>query len=256
MKIDGKNREMTRYPRTVATIEARMGSSRLPGKVLMESVGKPMLELMVERLKRVPSLDGIVIATTTNPGDGPIEELAGRLGIGCHRGSEDDVLARLLGAAEEHDIGVVVQTTGDCPLIDPVVVEECIQIYRRSNVDYVSNILERSYPIGMDTQVFAASVLADVARRTDDPIDREHGSVFIYHHPEIYSLKNVSAPEALTDPKLRLTLDTAQDYKLINRVFEDLYPANSAFTLGNVLTLLRNNPDYRAFNAGVQHRYV
>lgn len=233
-----------------------MGSSRLPGKVLMTSVGKPMLELMVERLRRVPSLDGIVIATTSNPGDQPIEDLARRLGVGFHRGSEEDITARLLGAAEEHGIELIVQTTGDCPLIDPDVVEECIQIYRYSGVDYISNILERSYPIGMDAQVFATPVLADVARRTDDPIDREHGSVFIYHHPEIYSLKNILAPDELTDPKLRLTLDTAEDYELINRVFEKLYHANPAFPLADILALLRDEPDYRAINEAVPHRYV
>lgn len=247
---------MNKAPRIVATIEARMGSTRLPGKVLKPAVGKPMLELMVERLRRVPSLDAVVIATTVNPADAAIAELADRLGVGCHRGSEEDITARLLGAAEEHAIDVLVETTGDCPLIDPATVERCIQVYRESGVDYVSNVLERSYPIGMDTQVFPAAVLADVARRTDDPVEREHGSLFIYRHPEIYSLKNVPAPAEFTDPKLRLTLDTPEDYDLITRVFADLYPADPAFGLADVLALLRARSDYRALNSEVQHRYV
>ncbi len=157
---------MSRKQRVVATIEARMTSTRLPGKVLKEAVGKPMLDLMVERLKRAPSLSGIVIATTTDPSDDPIVELAGRLGVGCHRGSEMDITERLLGAAKAHAIDVIVETTGDCPLIDADVVDRCIRTYLENGVDYVSNILERTYPIGMDTQVFSTATLADVDRRT------------------------------------------------------------------------------------------
>lgn len=247
---------MKKEPRIVATIEARMGSTRLPGKVLKPAVGKPMLELMIERLRRVPSLDGIVIATTVNAADQPIADLARRLGVGCHRGSEEDITARLLGAAEEHAIDVLVETTGDCPLIDPAIVERCIQAYRDSGVDYVSNVLERTYPIGMDTQVFSAAVLADVARRTNDPVEREHGSLFIYRHPELYSLKNVTAPAAFTEPKLRLTLDTPEDYALITGVFAELYPADPTFDLAAIMALLDAHPEYRALNAEVKHRYV
>jgi len=240
----------------VATIEARMGSTRLPGKVLRKIVGKPVLELMVERLRLVPSLDAIVIATTLNEADQPIIELAKRLGVGSFRGSEDDVTARLLGAAEKHCIDVIVETTGDCPLIDPDVVEQCIGVYRASAVDYVSNVLERTYPIGMDTQVFSADVLADVARRTQDPFDREHGSVFIYKNPDIYALKNVPAPPELTDPDLRLTLDTVEDFEVIRHIFEDLYARNPAFDLAAIMALLRERPEYRKISENVAHRYV
>lgn len=242
--------------RIVATIEARMTSTRLPGKVLKPCLDRPMLELMVERLSRVPSLDGIVVATTTNATDDPIEDLAGRLGIGCFRGSEDDVMARVLGAAHAHAIDVIVETTGDCPLIDPAIVESCIAVYRASGVDYLSNVLERTFPIGMDTQVFATSVLADAFARTNDPLDHEHVSLFIYRHPELYSLKNVAAPAGLTDPGLRLTLDTADDYRLIVTLFERLYPANPSFTLADMLALLKDEPALRAINSHVQHRHV
>ncbi len=233
---------MSRRQRVVATIEARMGSTRLPGKVLKEAVGKPMLELMVERLKRVPSLSGIVVATTVNPPDDAIVDLAERLGVGWHRGSEMDVTARLLGAAEAHAIDVIVETTGDCPLIDPDVVDRCIRTYLESGVDYVSNVLERTYPIGMDTQIFSTATLADVDRRTREPFDREHGAVYIYRNPEIYSVKNVAAPAEFTDPKLRLTLDTIEDYQLIVEVFDELYPGDPAFGLAHVMALLRRRP--------------
>ena len=247
---------MTLKPRVVATIEARVSSTRLPGKVLMEAAGKPMLELMVERLRRVPSLDGIVIATTVNAPDAPIVELAERIGVGWHRGSEMDVTARLLGAAAEHAIDVIVETTGDCPLIDPEAVDACIRTYLESGVDYVSNVLERSYPIGMDTQVFATRVLQDVDGRTLDPFDREHGAVFIYRNPDLYSVKNVPAPPDLVDPELRLTLDTPEDYALITAVFDELYAADPAFTLADILALLKRRPELRALNDHVRHRYV
>ncbi|WP_119417838.1 cytidylyltransferase domain-containing protein [Desertibaculum subflavum] len=242
--------------RTVATIEARMTSSRLPGKVMMEIAGRPALELMVERLSRVPSLDGTVIATTVNAADQPIVDLAGRLGIGCFRGSEEDVLARVLGAAEAHAIDVIVETTGDCPLIDPAVVERTIQAYRASGADYVANVLRRTYPIGMDTQVFARSVLADVARRTGDPYDHEHVSVFIYRHPELYRLLNVAAPNRQTDPELRLTLDTADDLKLLRALADSALAGDPGAGLDDILAALRGQPALRALNSHVVHRHV
>ena len=241
---------------TIATIEARMTSSRLPGKVLLPCQGKPMLELMVERLRQVPSLDGIVIATTVNATDDPVEKLAADLGVGCWRGSEDDVLSRVLDGAQAFKADVIVETTGDCPLIDPATVENCIQRYRELGVDYLSNVLERSFPIGMDTQVFATSVLADVARRTADPVDREHVSLYIYRHPELYRLANVAAPPHQFDPELRLTLDTPQDLQVIERIFDALYPANPRFGLDDILAVLKANPPWRDINNHVAHRYV
>ena len=205
---------MAEKKRIVATIEARMTSSRFPGKVLMEACGKPMLQHMIERLQRVPSLDGIVVATTGNDADVPIVNLAQRMGVGFFQGSECDVLLRVLHSARAYDIDVIVEMTGDCPLIDPVLVEDCVQGYQAAGVDYVSNVLERTYPRGMDTQVFATEVLADVADRTDDPEDHEHVSIFIYSHPEIYSLKNMPGPPELTNPGLGLTLDTPEDLEL------------------------------------------
>ena len=242
--------------KTIATIEARMTSSRLPGKVLLPCQGQPMLALLVERLRQVPSLDGIVIATTVNATDDAIQDLAGQLGVGCWRGSEDDVLSRVLDAATHFGADIIVETTGDCPLIDPVVVEGCVTRYRQLGVDYLSNVLERGFPIGMDTQVFATRILADVAARTQDPTDHEHVSLYIYRHPELYSLANVAAQPHQFDPELRLTLDTAQDLELITKIFDALYPANPRFDLDDILALLRANPAWRAINAQVAHRYV
>lgn len=233
-----------------------MRSTRLPGKVLADAVGKPMLELMIERLKRVKSAENIVVATTTHPADDPIVGLAERLGVGHYRGSENDVLARVLEAARAHRIDVIVETTGDCPLIDPAIIEDVIRAYRETGVDYASNILERTFPIGMDAQVFSTEVLADVARRTSDPVDREHVSVYIYHHPELYRLLNLPAPPALTRPEWRLTLDTAEDLALIREVFAELYPKNPEFSLGDIFALFQRRPELPAINSHVRHRWV
>ena len=233
-----------------------MTSTRLPGKVLAPCLGKPMLELMVERVRCVPSLDGIIIATTINRADDTIAELAERLGLDCWRGSEEDVLNRVLDAARAFDVDVIVELTGDCPLIDPMIVELVIEEYRRAGMDYVSNVLTRGYPIGMDTEVYATPVLEDVARRTADPVDHEHVSVYIYQHPEIYSLGNVAAPSSLERPKLRLTLDTPEDLQVISSLFEALYPANPEFSLADMLAFLDQHPKIAAINAHVKHRYV
>jgi spore coat polysaccharide biosynthesis protein SpsF len=239
-----------------ATIEARMSSTRLPGKVLLEAAGKPMLERMIERVRRVPSLDGIVVATTINPGDDPVAELARRLGVGVFRGSEDDVMSRVLGAAQAHGVDVIVELTGDCPVIDPGLIERVIEAYRTSGADYCSNVLTRSYPIGMDTQVFATRILADALGRTDDPVDREHVSLFIYRHPELYRLHNVSADPRHQRPELRLTLDTPEDLRMLRAVFEALLPEHPEFGLDDILELLNRRQDLQAINSRVAHRWV
>src|SRR5689334_21618443 len=236
--------------RVVATIEARMTSSRLPGKVLLPANGKPLLELMVERLRRCKHLDEIVIATTEDPSSDPLQQLAERLGIGCFRGSEDDVLARVLGAAQAYDADVIVELTGDCPLIDPAVVDQVIERYQEGGSDYTANLLEKSYPLGFAVQVFPTKVLAEVATLTDDPADREHVSLYIYEHPERYRLKSVVSdhPESA---ELRLTVDTPEDYDLVKTVFEEL---PEGFTLDDILDLFARRPELKDINQHIEQK--
>ena len=158
----------------VATIEARMTSSRLPGKVLLPAAGRPMLAHLTRRLKTVPSIDEIVLATTTNATDDVLAEFAVQDGIRVFRGSEDDVMGRVVGAAESADADVVVEITGDCPLIDPDLVEQTIRVFKRNEkAVYCANSFISSYPDGMDTQVFTVEALRTSAVMTDDPLDRE-----------------------------------------------------------------------------------
>lgn len=241
---------------TAITIEARMGSTRLPGKVLLPILGRPMLALMIERLRRVRLADLIVVATTTAPADDPIVALAGELGAGCFRGSEDDVLGRVLGAATAFGADLIVETTADCPLIDPAVIDQLIGTFRTNDVDYCANVVTPTWPRGLDAQVFPTRVLAEVAGLTDDPADREHVSLYIYQHPERYRLLNVASGLLESAARLRLTVDTPDDYELVTRVYQRLYPADPAFGLADILTLFEREPELATLNQHVRQKAV
>lgn len=238
----------------IATIEARMRSSRLRGKVLKPILGRPVLQLLIDRLRLAHSLDEVVVATTTNPADDAIEELATMLGVGCYRGSEDDVLDRVLRAAKSVDAHVIVEITGDCPLIDPGVVDELVNCYLTGNADYVANTLHRTFPRGFDTQVFATRILEEVSRLTQDPVDREHVSLYIYEHPDRFSLRNVESRLIEKHWQHRLTVDTPEDFILIETIFERLYPQNPAFTLHDVIELLEREPELTKINQEIKQK--
>jgi spore coat polysaccharide biosynthesis protein SpsF len=238
----------------VSTIEARMASSRLYGKTLAEIVGKPMLELLIKRLKRATRLDEIVVATTINPEDETITELAERLGVRWFRGSSEDVLGRVLQAAMSCQADTIVEITGDCPLIDPVEVDKVVAKYLEGNYDYVANCLKRTFPRGLDTQVFSVDILEEVSQLTQDPADREHVSLYIYEHPERYRLFNIEAPPELTRPELRLCVDTAEDLRLVREIYASLYPNKPEFSTLDVMNLINANPALSLINAGVQQR--
>jgi spore coat polysaccharide biosynthesis protein SpsF len=242
--------------KTIITIEARMRSTRLPGKVLRPILGRPMLARMIERLRRVRLAHGIVVATTDHGADDEIATLAAQLGVGCHRGSESDVLARVLDAARSADADLIVETTGDCPLIDPLVIDQLIQTFHSNRVDYCANVLTATYPRGLDAQVFPTRVLAEVAGLTNDPADREHVSLYIYEHPERYRLLNVASglPGELSD--LRLTVDTAEDFALVARIYGELYPSNPAFGLADIVALVDREPSLRSMNQHIRQKAV
>lgn len=238
----------------IATIEARMTSSRLPGKVLKPILGRPILELLIDRLRLAHRLNDVVVATTTNPADDAIEALARRLGVGCYRGSEHDVLDRVLKAAKSANADVIVEVTGDCPLVDPGVVDQLVDCYLRNRFDYVANTLQRTFPRGLDTQVFSTCTLEEVFRLTQDPADREHVSLYIYEHPERFSLHNVQSGLPEKHWQHRLTVDTPEDFALIETIFERLYPQNPAFTLHDVIDLLEREPELTEINQEIRQR--
>ena len=235
----------------VATIEARMTSSRLPGKVLLPVLGQPMLHHLIARLRAVPSINEIVIATTTNAADDVLVEFAAKEKVMVFRGSELDVMARVIGAAEFGGADVIVEITGDCPIIDPDIVEQTIQMYLHHDAAYVSNAHIRSYPDGMDTQVFRLDTLKQSASMTRDPLDREHVSLHIRNQPELFPKVHLVAPPSLCWPELGLTLDEPKDYELLKNIIEHFGPANSLFSCLDVVRLLRQMPEWVAINQTV-----
>jgi spore coat polysaccharide biosynthesis protein SpsF len=239
----------------VATIEARMTSSRLPGKVLLPVLGKPMLHYLIQRLRAAPSIQAIVLATTTNATDDVLAGFAEEEGVLVYRGSEDDVTGRVIGAGEAAGADVIVEITGDCPIIDPDIVEQTIRMFlQNAGAAYVSNGHIRSYPDGMDTQVFRLETLKRSAAMTNAPLDREHVTLHIRNHPELFRAVHMVAPPSLHWPELGLTLDEPADYRLLSKIIETLAPANPLFSCLDVLRLLRKNPDWVAINSDVTRK--
>ena len=236
----------------VATIEARMKSTRLPQKVLLDIGGKPALEYMIDRVKRSKLVDTIVVATTINDSDLPIIDLCNKIGCKYFRGSEEDVLRRVLDAARSVSADIIVELTGDCPFVDPEIIDEVVELYFSGDYDYASNIVERSFPDGFDTQVFSVRNLERVSEMTDDPIDRVHVSCYFYNNPHKFRLANLTAPEELTWPDLRLTIDEEADYQLLKLIAEKLERHNGMFSTRDVLSLLKREPDLIEINKHVK----
>ncbi len=249
------------YPNTqkkiVATIEARMTSSRLPGKVLLPLAGKPALERMIERIRRSRYVDEIAVATTTNTTDNMIADLAKRLGVSCYRGSEDDVLGRVVDTARSVRADIIVELTGDCPLMDAGTTDRGIEEYFTHPCDVSANVIQRTYGDGFDVQVYAADLLAKTAAETIDALDREHVTRYIYkrennpftiHHWKIGGVYNW--------PDLRVTLDERDDWILINEIFERLLPVKEDFTYEDVVDLMRAHPELVAINSHVKPKDI
>lgn len=231
-----------------------MASSRLPGKSIAPILGKPILERIIERLRRASSLDAIVVATTVSPADAAIEEVARRLGVACFRGNEDDVLDRVLRAARSVGGEVIFQYGADCPFADWELVEQLLDIYRAGRWDFVGNALELTYPLGIVGAVFSTATLAEVADLTVDPQDREDVTRYIWEHPTRFRLHNVEAPTDLRRPGMRLTVDYPEDLNVVTAVFEALYPANPAFTTRDIVRFLDRRPDLVKRNQGLVQR--
>lgn len=240
----------------VATIEARMNSSRLPGKVLLPALEKPMLEHLTRRLKAVSSIDEIVLATSTNAVDDVLADFALKDGISLFRGSEADVMGRVLGAAESVDADVIVEITGDCPVIDPDLVEQTIQVFSRNKATYTANSFISSYPDGMDTQVFTTEALKKSASMTNDPLDREHVSRHMVNNPEIFRHVYLVAPPSLQWPGLGLTLDEPADYKLLKLLIEHLGSIDPLFGCGAIIKAFREHPEWLEINNSVSRTHI
>lgn len=244
---------MARASNTIAIIvQARMGSTRLPGKVLAPVLGRPLLEYQLERLGRSTLASSILVATTVGSRDDAIVGLCRRLGVAAFRGDETDVLRRYMQAATLADADVVVRSTADCPLIDPSVVDEVIGRLLASKCDYASNTLTRTFPRGLDVEAMTRTALEAAHRDAVDPADREHVTRFLYRHPERFRLCSVERAQDLSSE--RWTVDTREDLELVRRILETLYPGQPSFGINEVVALLDRHPDWRGLNAEVAQR--
>jgi spore coat polysaccharide biosynthesis protein SpsF len=269
---------------TIAIIQARMGSSRLPGKVLLDIAGKPMLRRVVERTYLAKKIDQVVVATTSEPFDDPVVELCAKLGYACYRGSLFDVLDRYYQAARQFDANNIVRITADCPLIDPEVVDRAVQAFfgqttkddielsvinpafpslnPKSKItnhkwyDFVANRLpppwERTYPIGLDTEVCTFAALESAWNEASAKHQREHVMPFFYENLQRFRVLLVNHPENFGT--LRWTVDTAEDLEALRQIYAR-FPGKDDFSWLDVLALYQREPELAQINAQVQHKH-
>lgn len=238
--------------KVVAIIQARMGAARLPGKVLMDIAGKTMLELVVERVKKSKKLDRVVIATTTKPEDDAIVTLCHEREWDYFRGSELDVLDRYYRAALQFNANAIVRICADCPLIDAEVIDKAVGKFLLEKVCYVSNSQKRTYPRGLDVEVFRFKTLQLAWVSDLNPAWREHVTPFIYNHPEMFSIGHVVTGTDYSDN--RWTVDTPEDLEFIRRIYEHFGGRN--FGWRDVLDYLEYHPELRAINAHIKQKVV
>lgn len=237
--------------RVVAIVQARMGSTRLPGKVLAELGGATMLGQVVRRLREARRVDDIVVATSTGADDDAVVREAGRLGAGVHRGAAADVLARFLGAARSYRADAIVRVTADCPLLDAGVVDQVIGALVDA-VDYASNTHERSYPRGLDVEALHRDTLERLARLATSPAAREHVTAFVMEAPGLFRIAQLRADH--DDSDLRWTVDTADDLAMVRTLYAELALAGAPRPYRDVVAAVRARPQLAAQNAHVTQK--
>ena len=237
-----------------AIIQARMGSTRLPGKVLRHLCDKTILAHVIDRVRASQAIDQIIVATTDQPTDEAITALTPTLGVTLFRGSEDDVLSRFYFAALAAKAETIVRVTADCPLFDSVLLRAMIEEFatqRRGGerLDYLSNTLTRTYPRGLDAEIFDFATLERAHHEATQPFEREHVTPYIYGHPEWFALKNFASARDLSHH--RWTLDTEEDWRLIEAIYAALYHPDRLIGMQEILDLLDRQPALTALNAHI-----
>ena len=237
--------------KTVALIQARMASSRLPGKVLMKLGSSSVLSKVVCRVRRARLVDEVVVATSTERGDDSIVEACELEKVTVTRGREDDVLDRYYEAAQKLQASTIVRITADCPLIDPALIDDVVFAFQQQSPDYASNTLVRTFPRGLDTEVLSFDALERVWRDAKQPWERAHVTSFLYQHPEIFRLVSVRLDHDYSG--YRWTLDTPEDYEFLREVYLRL-EAKTDFSWRDVLALLEREPRLSLINANSRQK--
>lgn len=230
----------------LAILQARVTSSRLPGKVLKPLLGSPMLLRQIERLQKAQKIDRLLVATSNEPSDDLIEKRCEEHGIGCYRGSLNDVLDRFYQAARVFNPEHVVRLTADCPLADPVLIDDVIGFYLEGGFDYASNAIEPTFPDGLDVEIFRFSCLEQAWRDATLPSQREHVTPFIHQQPLQFKIGHYKSPSDLSH--LRWTVDEPKDFELVTMIYEALYPRNPDFSTQDILGLLDQRPELANWN--------
>ncbi|MFC1595729.1 cytidylyltransferase domain-containing protein [Candidatus Margulisiibacteriota bacterium] len=229
-------------------IQARMGSSRLPGKVMKPVLGIPLLEILISRVKKSKKADIIIVATSDKATDDVIEELVNKTGVYCYRGSEDDVLNRYYESARKYEVDVVVRITGDCPLMDPRLIDEMLDYYHKCQpIEYVSNTLNRSFPRGFDVEIFSFKSLKDAANKAKELYQREHVTPYIYEHNARKNYEN-----NIDQSQYRVTVDTQEDFDLVSAIFQNYNSIDIDYA--EIIDYLRGNPGAVKINQHVKQK--
>lgn len=237
--------------KTTAIIQAHMGSTRLPGKVLLNIGDQSMLARVVRRAQRAKTLDSVVVACSTEHGDEAIVRECDRLGIKHHRGSDSDVLDRYYQTSQAFPSDAYVRITSDCPLIDPEVIDKVVSHFGSGGFDYASNTVKRTYPRGLDIEAFTAQGLARSWREAKEPYQRVHVTPYFYQNPDLFKLGYVQ--QELDQNEMRWTVDTPDDLRFVREVYERLKKSDG-FSWRDVLKLLEREPGLVAINAHIEQK--
>jgi len=235
--------------KTTAIIQARIGSERLPSKVLLDLSGKTVLEHVVQRVRNSKLIQDVVVATTTKKEDLKIADLCLKKSIKVYRGSDEDVLDRYYKIAKTISAEHIVRVTADCPLIDPKIIDDVIRLHLLQKADYTSNVIDERFPDGEDVEIFTFETLHRAWENANLSSEREHVTPYIIKHPEIFKLKNLSCSQDLS--KKRWTLDEEKDYKFIKLIYDNLYRNGRIFGMSEILNLLKQHPKYEKINSDV-----
>lgn len=242
--------------KTAAIIQARFGSTRLPGKIFKDLCGKPILRHVVNRLSHSKFLDKIIIATTTLPEDDLVEKFCVENNILFSRGSSEDVLSRYYEAAKKFEADIIIRITSDCPVIDPQIldnmIEEFIAINKTEQLDYMSNSIRRTFPRGLDVEIFTFDVLEKIFNEANQTYEREHVTPYIYQHPGIFKIKNFAGEKDYSFH--RWTVDTPEDYELIKKIYEALYDPKKIFLFEDILKLFDREPGLIGINQNIKQK--
>lgn len=242
--------------KVVSTVQARMGSTRLPGKTLMEISGRSVLQHIVDRIRRARTIDEVIVATSTNKLDDAIEELCKKNNIKFFRGPEENVQDRVLQALKFYKADVNVEMFADNPCPDPDLIDEIVKFYLNNSYDYVSNFIKTTFPPGLEVQVYRAQVLEKAADLSKEHKYKEHVSLYIYTHKDIFSCFNYEAPQRLRGYlDVHMELDTPEDFKFIKFIYDSLYVKNPGFTTDDILRLIDNNPGIKEVNKDIPRRW-